>query len=227
MSNLLNDGYTQLNNLSHINADDIQTENINTKTLYINDVLFNPTGIDTSDLATLSTNQNISGSKTFSGTQVFSSIQLNSDLIVNSGGTTITNAQLQLIPNISSNTTDINALKTKTTNISYNSGTNTTSVFGLLSLPDSSINSTSINNTSFVNLTTAQSIGGVKTFTSNPVFPANSIASASINNSSFVALTGTQNVNGGKTFGNTATFSQNNTRQPPDLTVENFHWAEK
>ena len=48
-------------------------------------------GIDTSDLATLSTNQNIIGVKSFSGTQIFSSIQLNSDLILNNGGT-ITNS---------------------------------------------------------------------------------------------------------------------------------------
>ena len=33
MSNLIDSGYTQLNNLSQINADDIQTESINTKTL--------------------------------------------------------------------------------------------------------------------------------------------------------------------------------------------------
>ena len=130
MSNLIDSGYTQLNNLTQINADDIQTESINTKTLYINDILFNPTGIDTSDLATLSTNQTISGVKSFSGTQVFSSIQLNSDLIVNSGGTTITNSQLQLIPNISTNTTDINALKTKTTNQSF-SGTTIVSCFAM------------------------------------------------------------------------------------------------
>ena len=119
MSNLLNGGYTQLNDLIQVNADDIQTESINTKTLYINNILFDPTGIDTSDLATLSTNQTISGVKSFSGTQIFSSIQLNSDLIVNSGGTTITNSQLQLIPNITTNTTDINALKLLLTDTSY------------------------------------------------------------------------------------------------------------
>jgi len=121
MSNLIDSGYTQLNNLIQINSDDIQTESINTKTLYINDVLFDPSGIDISGLVTLSTNQNISGVKTFSGTQVFSSIQLNSGLIVNSGGTTITNSQLQLIPSISTNKTDISALKILLTDTSYDS----------------------------------------------------------------------------------------------------------
>jgi hypothetical protein len=162
MSNLLNGGYTQLNDLTQINADDIQTESINTKTLYINDVLFNPTGIDTSDLVTLSTNQTISGVKSFSGTQVFSSIQLNSDLIVNSGGTTITNSQLQLIPNISTNTTDINALKTKTTNISYNPTGTMTTFTGSLTFPNNSISRAAVSGGA-VDLGTAQTITAQKT----------------------------------------------------------------
>lgn len=44
MSNLIDNAYTQLNNLTQINADDIQTESINTKTLYINNILFDPSG---------------------------------------------------------------------------------------------------------------------------------------------------------------------------------------
>lgn len=67
--------------------------------------------------------------KEFSGTTIFSSLQLNSDLIVNSGGTTISNSQLALIPNISTNTTDINTLNVKNTNISYNP-TGTLTTFG-------------------------------------------------------------------------------------------------
>ena len=69
----------------------------------------------------------------------------------------VTTGQLssQLTP-INNNITDIsnnvNTLKVKTTNISFNPINNTTSLFGLLSLPDASINSSSINNTSFVNL---------------------------------------------------------------------------
>ena len=52
MSNLIDNAYTQLNNLTQINADDIQTESINTKALYINNILFDPSGIDISDLVT-------------------------------------------------------------------------------------------------------------------------------------------------------------------------------
>ena len=111
MSNLIDNSYTQLNNLIQINADDIQAESINTKALYINNILFGPSGNYISDYVTLSTAQSISN-KSFTGTTIFSSIQLNDNLIVNSGGTTITNNQMALIPNIST-------ISTKTTNISY------------------------------------------------------------------------------------------------------------
>ena len=120
MSNLIDNAYTQLNNLIQINADDIQTESINTKALYINNILFDPSGNYISDYVTLSTAQSISN-KAFTGTTIFSSIQLNSDLIVNSGGTTITNSQLQLIPNISTNTTNVAALQLLLTDTSYDS----------------------------------------------------------------------------------------------------------
>ena len=94
----------------------------------------------------------------FPGTQVFSSIQLNSDLILNNGSVTITNAQLQLIPNIST-------LNTKTTNISF--AGSTTTFTGSLSFPNSSIASASINNTTrFIENNGNQSIGGQKTFNS-------------------------------------------------------------
>ena len=52
MSNLLNGGYTQLNDLIQVNADDIQTESINTKTLYINNILFDPSGVDLTNYVT-------------------------------------------------------------------------------------------------------------------------------------------------------------------------------
>ena len=42
MSSLLNSSYTQLNDLIHITADDIETESISTKTIIINNVPFNP-----------------------------------------------------------------------------------------------------------------------------------------------------------------------------------------
>jgi hypothetical protein len=68
---------------------------------------------------------------------VFSSIQLNSNLIVNTGGTTILNSNLALINFLSgtssnintrftTNETNITAVQSKTTNISYNLAVNTT-----------------------------------------------------------------------------------------------------
>jgi hypothetical protein len=59
-------------------------------------------------------------------------------------------AHIDLIPIILSNERGLIYANSKTTNISYNSVTNTTTITGLLSLPVTSINSTSINNTSFV-----------------------------------------------------------------------------
>ena len=181
MSNLLNSAYCNLSDLVQINADDIQTESINTKTLYINNILFDPTGIDTSDLATLSTNQNISGVKTFSGTQVFSSIQLNSDLIVNSGGTTITNSNLALINFLSgtssnintrftTNETNISALQTKTTNMSFAS--NTTTFTGTMVFPIASISFNAIVGTACT-LGQNQTITGTKTFSAVQNFTSN------------------------------------------------------
>ena len=53
MSNLIDNAYTQLNNLIQINADDIQTESINTKALYINNILFDPSGVDLTNYVTI------------------------------------------------------------------------------------------------------------------------------------------------------------------------------
>ena len=52
MSNLIDNAYTQLNNLTQINADDIQTESINTKALYIKNILFDPSGADLTNYVT-------------------------------------------------------------------------------------------------------------------------------------------------------------------------------
>jgi len=101
----------------------------------------------------------------FPSTQVFTSIRLNNDLIVNNGSLTITNAQLQLIPNIST-------LNTKTTNISF-AGT-TTTFTGSLSFPNSSIASASINNTTrFIENTGNQTVEGQKTFNSQLIMNNN------------------------------------------------------
>jgi hypothetical protein len=109
------------------------------------------------------TNQDITGEKSFSGTQLFSSIQLNSDLIVNSGGTTITNAQLQLIPNISTIQTDLNNVKTKTTNISFSGST--TTITGSITVPTNSISRSAVNGGA-VDIITNQTLSGQKTMSS-------------------------------------------------------------
>ena len=123
--------------------------------------------INNSDFLTLGTTQTVNGVKTFAGTQVFSSLQLNSSLILNTGGLTVTNSQLQLIPNISTNTTniatnttDINNLKVKTTNISF-SGT-TTSIAGSINVANNSISRAAVNGGA-VDILTAQTISAQKT----------------------------------------------------------------
>jgi hypothetical protein len=137
MSNLIDNAYTQLNNLTQINADDIQTESINTKTLYINNVLFDPSGIDTSDLVTLSTNQtNISGQKTFTTSPILSaSLILNGSLFVNNSNIVISNTRLGYLSSLSSNVqTQLDTLATKLTNQTYTAGTTTTTISNNLSL---------------------------------------------------------------------------------------------
>jgi type II secretory pathway component PulM len=120
---------TSINNITF--CDLFTSQNINgIKTFLVNPVFNNNAILKTYVDGTamdITTSQSCSGQKTFSGTQIFSSIQLNSDLVVNTG-TTITNLQLQLIPNISTNTTnistntnDISTLNTKTQYISSTS----------------------------------------------------------------------------------------------------------
>ena len=106
--------------------------------------------------------------------------------------------------NITSNTSNITTLTTKLTNQTYTSGTNTTSWTGNISFPATSIASTSINNSSFVDLTNTQTIGGTKTFSSAPNLSGAGISSSSINAGAVVGtamvLTGAQTAAGIKTF---------------------------
>jgi hypothetical protein len=96
--------------------------------------------INNNKFVDLSSNQIISN-KQFTGTTIFSSIQLNDNLIVNSGGTTILNSNLALINFLSgtstnintrftSNETNITALQSKTTGLSYNLSLTTTTCTG-------------------------------------------------------------------------------------------------
>jgi len=96
---------------------------------------------------------------------------------------TTTQLSTQLIPinnNISDISNNVNILKVKTTNISYNPINNTTSFLGLLSFPNNSINSNSINNTSFVTISGVQSISSIKTFLDPPIFSGANITNGSI-----------------------------------------------
>jgi len=140
------------------------------------------TSINNSRFVDLTTAQNISN-KSFTGTTIFSSIQLNSDLITSNGGTTILNSNLALInylsgtssninPRLNTAETNITALQTKTTNISFSS--NTTSITGIINLPTGSLPVNYINGTA-VNLIGQQSISGLKTF-SNLITYTNNIS---------------------------------------------------
>jgi len=141
--------------------------------------------IDNSDFVTKTTNQsNLTGIKNWSGTQIFSSIQLNGDLIVDNGGSTVLNSNIKNVNFLSGLTGNLNtrlntdeanitALQLKTTAISYNNITLTTSFSNNLSFPASSIASASINNSSFVGLTGNQSVGGIKTYNSQAIFTQN------------------------------------------------------
>ena len=129
--------------------------------------------INNTTFVDLTTAQSISN-KTFTGTTVFSSIQLNDNLIVNTGGTTITNSQLQLIPDISTNTSNISTLLTRTTNMSYNpTGTLTTFASNVTFSVAPIMNGTNINPGTIpiakvqgtaCNLNANQSITGTKSY---------------------------------------------------------------
>jgi microcystin-dependent protein len=68
---------------------------------------------------------------------------------------------------------DIGEVAFKSTNISFNQSTNTTSFSGVLSYPVNSIASSSISNSSFVSLTGNQGVGGQKTFNSQLIMNNN------------------------------------------------------
>ena len=225
MSNLLNSYYSNLNDLVSVHATDItsETATINSSLLVeYNGIQYNVgQALATAQSGTfvdLSSNQYISGQKEFGGTQVFSSLQLNSSLIVGSGATTLSNTTLGKIQYISGLTqdlnTDLNSLKAKTTQISYNPVGTLTTFTGSLSFPLSSIASTSINNTSFVNKTGAESIDGIKTFNSPPVMSGASITIGTIpvtrvNGTAITQSTANQVISSTKEFSVVQNFTSN------------------
>jgi len=100
----------------------------------------------------------------------------NIDLVayVNSNNTNITSIN----SSITTANSNITTLQTKTTNQTFAS--NTTTWTGSVVFPATSIASTSINNSSFVDLTNTQTIAGVKTFSSPPVLSGASITTGTI-----------------------------------------------
>ena len=133
----------------------------------------------------------------------------NIDLVayVNSNNTNITSIN----SSISTANSNIITLQTKTTNQTFAS--NTTTWTGSVVFPATSIASTSINNSSFCDLTNTQTVAGIKTFSSPPVLSGASISSATIPITSVVgtavSLTGSQTISGQKQFSATPLFTAN------------------
>ena len=133
------------------------------------------TSINNSSFLTLTTNQNVSGSKTYSVSQIFTSdIRLDGALVLNTNTLSIPNSTLQKLQYISTISSDIqsqvSALQTKTTNMSFAGSTTTftgTLVFPVGSIPTNRITGTAINTNS------VQTITGIKTFSVDQNFTAN------------------------------------------------------
>jgi hypothetical protein len=133
------------------------------------------TSINNSSFLTLTTNQNVSGSKTYSVSQIFTSdIRLDGALVLNTNTLSIPNTTLRKLQYISTISSDIQsqvtALQTKTTNISF-AGT-TTTFTGTLVFPAGSIPTNRITGTA-INTISVQSINATKTFTVDQNFSAN------------------------------------------------------
>jgi microcystin-dependent protein len=112
----------------------------------------------------------------------------------------------------------------KTTGFYWDAGLSTTVFNNNTSFPNASISSTAINNTSFVALSGAQTIDGVKTFNSAPVMSGASITTGTIPvnrvSGSAVNLSTAQTITSTKTFSVAQTF-QNNIRLDGSLLLNN------
>ena len=133
------------------------------------------TSIINTRFLSLTTNQNVSGSKTYSTTQIFTSdIRLDGALVLNTNTLSIPNSTLQKLQYISTISSDIQtqttALQTKTTNQTF--ATDTTTWTGSVVFPTNAIAITAILGTA-VNLSDSQTIVGQKTFSSQQTFDAN------------------------------------------------------
>jgi hypothetical protein len=133
------------------------------------------TSIINTRFLSLTTNQNVSGSKTYSVSQIFTSdIRLDGALVLNTNALSIPNSTLQKIQYLSGLTSNVNtnitALQTKTTNQTFS--TDTTTWTGSVVFPTNAIAITAVQGTA-VNLSDSQIIAGQKTFSSQQSFDAN------------------------------------------------------
>jgi microcystin-dependent protein len=112
----------------------------------------------------------------------------------------------------------------KLTGLYWDNGLTTTVFTNNVSFPNGSISSLAINNSSFVALSGAQSIDGIKTFNSAPVMSGGSITNGSIPSNKItgtaVNLNSAQSITATKTFTVAQTFS-NNIRLDGSLVVNN------
>jgi len=130
----------------------------------------------------------------------------------------------QLVDDVATLSPIVSDTQFKCTNFYYDQALNSTIFSNNVSFGNSSISSIAINNSSFVALSGAQSIDGVKTFNSAPVMSGASITNLSIPvgkiTGTAVALSGTQTITATKTFSVAQTF-QNNIRLDGGLVVNN------
>ena len=179
-------------NFDNINSVTYQTEIPNQNILYLQGLTGNVQqqiddlegGSIPSDLyVTIASNESVTGQKDFAGTQLFSSIQLASSLILNSGGLTLSNLQLQKVKFLENITGDINTRLTtdetnistalqKLTNVTFSG--NTTTFAGLINMPTGTLPVNYVNGTA-VNLIGQQTISGLKSF-SNLITYTNNIS---------------------------------------------------
>ena len=165
------------------------------------------TAINNTSFLTLTTNQNVSGSKTYSVSQIFTSdIRLDGALVLNTNTLSIPNSTLQKLQYISTISSDIQtqttALQTKTANFTAVGTTTTftgTLVFPINSIPPSRIVGTACTTTTVQTISGQKTFSALTTFTSSVAFLADSISTNSISGTA-VNLSDSQTISGIKTF---------------------------
>lgn len=165
------------------------------------------TAINNTSFLTLTTNQNVSGSKTYSVSQIFTSdIRLDGALVLNTNTLSIPNSTLQNIQYLSGLTSNVNtnitALQTKTANFTAVGTTTTftgTIVFPINSIPTNRITGTAVNLNSVQTITGQKTFSVLTSFTGSVAFVVGSISTDSISGTA-CNLSDSQTITGIKTF---------------------------